>query len=789
MPSSFYGGRRMHKKCILQHDERDCGSACLAMVASHYGYKNNLSFFRKITSTDKWGTNILGIVEGASCIGLSAEALEGERKDLIDFINADELKFPFIAHIINQDGSYHFVTVLSYKRGNFTIADPGIGIYKVKEIDFFDVWTGHIVVFEPTENFKSGNFCSAKSLSMGKLIKKQKKILLNTFILSLFIVAIGMFGTFVFEVVIDGFATDIGYNTEPVHVHEHDEEGQEKKDDIEHKESDLSDELDRGAFLRFVDHVEIVLDKVAACFQMNSFNLLFVALLILYVFSTVVQFLRGKLIIMMSKNIDIELEESFFGHIMDMPVQSVLERQTGEYLSRFSDTAIIRAAVSSASVTIFLDSLMVIGCGIILFIENHTLSYISLIILFLYIFIAMIYKKPIEITNRHVMEQNAIVESYIKESVDGIEQIKANCAERVVKACMHNKIIRFIDSVVKNNLINVSQEALCESLEMIGMVFVLWVGFAMVLTNQLTMGSLMTFYALRAYFTEPVKNLISLQPQIQTAFVAVERLNDVLEIETQKEIDGAEPMPSLFETLKIENAVFEYSGRDFGLKNINLEINRGEKIAIVGESGSGKTTLAKLILRFVDPQKGTIKINGINIRTIDVEAYRKKIAYVSQNLFLFSDSIRNNLIMGQDCITDEMIYEACKVSQANHFIDKLPFGLDTVLEENGANLSGGQRQRLVLTQALLKQPEILIMDEVTSNLDYTTETAIHDAIYREYKDKTTIIIAHRLNTVIHCDKIIVMEEGKIVDQGTHKELMKRQKAYSRLWIHEDLQTG
>ena len=328
-----------------------------------------------------------------------------------------------------------------------------------------------------------------------------------------------------------------------------------------------------------------------------------------------------------------------------------------------------------------------------------------------------------------------------------------------------------------------AEQTLTNTVSTIGGTVMLWVGVVNVLNGNMTLGSLITFNALLAYFLDPVKNLINLQPTMQTAIVAAERLGEILDLELEKVQDEKRTLApdSLNLPIRIENLDFRYGTRSLVLKNINMTINAGEKIALVGESGSGKTTLSKLLMHFYPWEKGEIFIGDYNLKDISLEALRKRIAYISQDIFLFSGTIRENLELGNEDATMADIIEACSLSKADEFINNLPLRYETMLDENGANLSGGQKQRLAIARALLKKPDILIMDEATSNLDSITEKAIEKTINNLSRNITTIIIAHRLSTIMRCDKIFVMEKGEFIEQGTHKELIEKQGRYYELW--------
>ena len=742
-------------RIILQHDERDCGAACLSMIAAYYSLKLPISKYRELTKTDKSGTNLYGLVDGAEKLGFKATALSGSPDELMDGIANGEICFPFIAHTVSEDAMLHYVVVYGMKHGRFQIADPGKGKRSVTPEQFFSCWTGYIVTFEKTDRFQKRNEMKGSFIRFFALLKGQYGKLAAILALSLIISAIGVLGSFVFQIVLDDFFSE-PYTGESANIEE-----------AEHEHSHAGE-----------SPLERAVEAIYA--YAENFHIIFCILIAMYLLRAGIQLMRGYLIILISKKIDIRLTLSYYNHIMDLPVSSISVRQTGEYLSRFSDASTIRQAISTATLTLLMDSIMVAACGVILYLQNRRLFFATLPIVILYAVVVLFFRKPIERSNRNVMENDAKLQSYFKESIDGAETLKAACAEKQNKEKTTGKFHGFIDSVVKSSVISTLQDTLVGTIELIGTVIILWLGFYMALSGQVTVGSVMTFYALLAYFTEPIKNLIELQPTIQTAFVAADRLNDILDLQDEPADEIGETLP-VIKTIEFQNVDFRYGNRELTLENINLKIRRGEKIAIVGESGSGKTTLAKLLLRFYEPEHGSILLNGEDTKELGLYALRRAIAYVDQNTFLFSDTIKNNLKLGNSESTDEEIERACKISRADEFIGKLPLGYDAPLDENGMNLSGGQRQRLAIARALLKKPQLLILDEATSNLDTITEASIKNTISRVNNDMTCIIIAHRLTTIRNCDRIYVMEHGQVAEAGTHDELMKKGGLYAKLW--------
>ena len=746
---------------IKQHDEKDCGAACLSMICEFYGLKLPLAQFRNLIKVDNQGANIYGLVTGAKELGLSSNALAGTREELLDGIKNKDFPTPFIARIINEDAFEHYIVIYELNDKYARIGDPNkLNVTKIPADLFFHQWQGQIVVFEPTKNFCRKNERKGVIKKYYSFIFKQKKILAIVFLFSIIISAIGIASSMVFEYIIDD-AVSLGESASIVecsdenctdHVHNH-------------SESENSS---------FIGKIKI---KSQALF--NNIDTVCMCIIAMFLIQAALKVLRGYMLAIMSKNIEIPLSLGYFNYLVELPVRFFNTRKTGELMSRFFDTSKIRDAVSSSTLTIMLDTLMALFTAVILCKMSWKLFIIAIITMMVYALIVNCFRSPIKIVNHNIMASNAQVTSYIKETIDGIETVKAYCYEKESKEKTKKIFNRFIEFVVRGSVIYNVQESIVNVVASIGLVILLWSGTYLCVNNIITIGTLITFYYMLNYFLEPVKNLIDLQPQMQTAIVAAERLNDVLDEETVKSPERE--IQDMSGDISIKNVSFRYGNRNLVLDDVSINIPHGRKVAIIGESGCGKTTIAKLILSFYSPEKGCISVGGKELNQFSHKVICEKVSYISQDIFFYSDSIYNNIRMGNDDITNEDIEKACLICNADDFIKNLPFGYNTLLDENGNNLSGGQKQRLAIARAIVRKPDIVIFDEATSNLDASTEEIIWKAIGDTQGDTTYIIIAHRIRTIRNCDDIYVLENGRVIEHGSHDKLIKKGGLYTSYW--------
>lgn len=727
----------MRYYCIKQHDITDCGAACLATICKQNGYNIGISKIREIAGTDKQGTNVYGVIKAAEALGFSAKGVKGDKNAFFS-----EFPLPCIAHVIVDGNLLHYVVIHKITEKQIVMADPGVGIVKLKPEEFFGEiyedgkspkyqWSGVLILLMKSNDFQKEEESKGLFQRFIHLLLPQKKLIIHIFIASLIYTILGILAAFYFKVLVD----DILPN-----------------------------------------------------YLIKTLATLSIGIIVLNVFKILLNAFRTHLLLYLSQKLDIALLLGYYRHVLELPMNFFGTRKVGEIVSRFNDASKVRDAISGATLTIMIDTLMALAGAIILYMQNAQMFGIAIIMVILYLIIVVTFNKWYQRLNRKQMEDNAQLTSYLVESLNGIQTVKAYNAERKANRETEIKFVKLLKSIFDLSWVSNLQSSLKIFVELVGGGVILWVGSVCVIKGQITIGQLITFNSLLVYFLDPVKNLINLQPQMQTAVVAADRLGEILDLEAEKgENERKKLCPdSLSGDIVFKDISFRYGTRQLVLEDINLTIKKGQKVAFVGESGSGKTTLSKLLLHLYKAESGNILINDNNIEDIQIEKLREKIAYISQETFLFSGSILDNLSLGLDYATMDDVIEATKSAQAHDFINELPLRYETRLEENGANLSGGQRQRLSIARAMLKKPDILIMDEATSNLDAITEKQLDKTISEYSENMTTIFIAHRLSTIKNCDQIFVMDKGRIIERGTHEELKRLGGKYSMLAKQQSL---
>ncbi len=685
---------------VLQNDISDCAAACISTIAEYYGLSISITKVRELAGTDTGGTTAFGLITAARSLGFESKGVE-----IFEVEQFAELELPVIAHVVIDNKLIHYVVVYSIDKGIIKVGDPRKGITSYTYDEFKSIWTGKVILIKPGKDFKKGKIGSGVFPIFISLLKSQKKKLSAIFAISLIYTALGISGTFFIKYIFD----------------------------------------------------DIFSSKLI--WKLNFTAVVFIAI---FLVQQLFNILRSFLLVKLSVSIDSTLMLEYYKHVLKLPMRFFSSRKVGEIISRFMDASRIREAISGATLTLMIDSVMAIAGGIILYILNPVLFLISVIILFVYAVLVMLFKNPVKHINRVQMENNAELSSYIVEFLEGIETVKVYHAEDKAENETAKRFNTLIKSILKGSYIDIALGSSTAFISGAGAIVILWVGAYQVMTGRISAAQLLAFNALLAYFLDPVKNLINLQTEIQTAVVAAKRLGEILELEKELEGGSKPVVPDLSGKIEYKNVSFRYGGRKPVLRNVNLSIEPGERVAFVGESGSGKTTLARLLIRLYPVESGQISISGIDIRDIELSVLRERISFVPQSSFLFSGTIRDNIRFNNINTTDEDIIEASRAAGAHDFIEALQLKYDTPVGENGVNLSGGQKQRIALARALVKKPEILVMDEATSNLDPNTEKIVENAIRSLDRKMTIIVISHRESTISSCDRVLTLENGEVV---------------------------
>ncbi|WP_343328491.1 peptidase domain-containing ABC transporter [Polaribacter staleyi] len=710
----------MKKVTIKQHDITDCGATCLASISAHYNLQIPIARIRQYASTDKKGTNVLGLIEAAQKLGFEAKGVRGEFDSLF------KIPKPAIAHIIVKKQLQHYVVIYEVTKTYIKIMDPGTGkFHKKTHKKFQEEWTGVLVLLLPAESFKTGNEKVSVLKRFWFLLKPHKYILIQAFV-----------GAVIFTLL--GFSTAI--------------------------------------------YIEKITDFVLVGGNTKLLNLLSIIMFILLILKVLIGLFKDIFLIKTGQQIDALLILGYYKHLLKLPQQFFDTMRVGEIISRINDAVKIRTFINGVALNLAVNLLIVIFSFGLMFTYYWKLALIMLTIIPFYIIIYAIVNKLNKKTERKVMEKAADLESQLVESLNSVGTIKRFGLENFANIKTETRFISLLNTGYKSALNSVFSGTSSSTLSQVFTIVLLWSGSYFVIDGEITPGELMSFYAIIGYFTNPIANLVGANKQIQNALIAADRLFEIMDLEREETENKFKLTADKIGDISFKNISFRYGTRVEVYKNFNLHIKKGTITAIVGESGSGKSTLISLLQNMYPLQKGTIAIGDFDLQYIENNSLRQLVSVVPQKIDLFAGNVIENIAVGEFQPNMELILSICKNIGIQEFIESLPNGFNTYLGENGASLSGGQKQRIAIARALYKQPEILVLDEATSSLDSTSENYIQRTIknLRE-QQKTIIIIAHRLSTVINADKIVVLEKGKVIEQGSHNELYNKQEYYYNLW--------
>jgi ATP-binding cassette, subfamily B, bacterial HlyB/CyaB len=528
---------------------------------------------------------------------------------------------------------------------------------------------------------------------------------------------------------------------------------------------------------------QIVIDKVLVHKGMSTLVVIVVGLAAIGVFDVTLQYLRSYALSHTTSRIDVELGSRLFDHLLRLPLSYFETRPTGQTVARVRELETIRAFLTGQGLSSAIDLLFAVVFIAVMFLYSATLTLVVLISIPIYLLIAFSIRPTLREKINQRFNTGAASQQFLVESVFGIQTLKAAAVEPVLRNEWEERLAAYVKTSFQAVMLsNLGQNAI-QYVNKATTAVVLFFGAKAVIEGDLTVGGLVAFYMIMNQAAAPILRLSQLWQDFQQVQISVQRLGDILNSPVESQRLASAHLPPARGAVKVSGLTFRYrpDASDV-LRDINLEIPAGQVLGIIGPSGSGKSTLTKLLQRLYRPERGQILIDNVDIGQVDTAWLRRQIGVVLQENVLFNRSIHDNIALANPGMPRGQVIAVARLAGADEFIAKMPLGYDSPIEERGANLSGGQRQRIAIARALATWPRILIFDEATSALDYESERTIQNNMREIVRGRTVIIIAHRLAAVRHCDRIIAIDNGSIVEEGTHESLLARAgSVYGRLW--------
>jgi HlyB family type I secretion system ABC transporter len=706
--------RLRHFPAIRQQSTMDCGAACLCTVCYYYGKRVDLNRMRDMAKVGQAGASMLHLVQALDLLGFECIPM------LATYEHLGNNQLPAI---VNWKG-YHWMVVYEVTKDWVLAADPGRGITRIRKDEFLKGYTRYTIYLRPTQRFRDLEESKPALRQFYGYVRPYRRLLVEIGLASLVVQLLSLLLPMFTKFIIDDVIV--------------------RQDE-------------RWLFPALVAMAAAVVLKAGASWA------------------------RQSLVLFVSLRLNLGLVSDFYQHLLRLPLPFFERRKTGDITSRFAENEKITSFFTGAGVDSVIDAITAVLYLALMLYYSLPLALVSIVFLGLHILnIRVVYPRLAQ-AYREAFQSSAENQSLLVESLAGLRTIKVLGVQHFIRWRWEDLLVRLINTYFKTTRYMIAAGLAGQLVSNASSVSVLFYGAMLVLDGQLTIGTLVAFMTLVKQVNEPVVKLVGVGGQFQETLNAVERLNDVLD--SAPEIPSARSedrvaLKHLRGHIRFDNVTFRYfpDGKNV-LQNVSLVIEPGQRIAFVGRSGSGKSTLVKLLLGFYPVSSGRIYLDGFEISRLWLPSLRQQIGVVPQESFLFCATVRDNIGQARPGARLSTVIEAAKHAGAHDFIAALPNGYETLLEERGANLSGGQRQRVAIARAVLQQPRMLILDEATSALDNESERHFLHSLDAAFGGRTVIAIAHRLSTVRNFDRIVVLDSGNIVEQGTHDELMSRRGLY------------
>ncbi|EFK38069.1 Lactococcin-G-processing and transport ATP-binding protein LagD [Chryseobacterium gleum] len=721
-----------------QPDTKDCGPTCLRIVSKYYGKSISLQQIRNLSETTREGSSLLGLSDAAENLGFRSMGVQ------IDFNTlTEEVPFPCIAHW-NKN---HFVVVYKIDKNNKVyISDPSYGLITYTREEFIRSWIGEnanenteegiVLILETTPAFFQTEFDAEESKAsftfLSKYLLKYKTLVIQ--------LAIGLLGGSLLSLIFPFLTQSI---------------------------------VDVGIQNQDINFIYVVL----------------LAQIMLFLGRMGIETIRSWILLHLSARINISIISDFFIKLMKLPISFFDTRMTGDIMQRINDHHRIEQLLTSSSLNTLFSLVNLIIFSIVLLFYDYRLFLVYLVGAVLYVgWISFFLKKRKELDYKR-FSQVSQEQSKVIELINGMQEIKMHNAEKQKRWDWEFLQVKLFKIRIKSLSLEQWQSVGGNFINQMKDILVSFLSAKLVLSGNLTLGMMLSVQYIIGQLNSPLLQLIDFIKQTQDAKISLERLGEIHDKDDEEDKNEQYVMDIPKKDIEIKDMSFRYIGSDVPVfENLNLTIPYQQTTAIVGASGSGKTTLLKLLMKFYDPDQGEIRIGNTNMKNISPRYWRDHCGVVMQEGYVFNDTIANNIAVGEDHIDKQKLRRAVEIANIKEFIESLPLSYNTKIGNEGVGVSGGQKQRLFIARAVYKAPEYILFDEATSALDANNEKVIMENLEQFFKGKTAVVIAHRLSTVRHADKIIVLDQGRVVEEGSHAELVDLRGEYYRL-VRNQLELG